>query len=172
MWFLQFLDFSSLFPHYDFIPSVYVDTIEKRESSKHNNYKKIRNRNKRKRVLTGCWYPPDYPLWELHPWRSLRCSGSYSFALENYPTYCTYRRRPIVTRGSIDRLPLMQFYTSLWFCTLLLSWYLDEPQSLRLKHVRRLSRFHFSKLRSKLTIFLVPLRVHPWADNHGLGKNR
>jgi len=30
-------------------------------------------RKRRKRVPTGSWYPPDYPVRELNPWRSLRC---------------------------------------------------------------------------------------------------
>jgi len=54
---------------------------------------RIVTRGGKERVSTkGSWYPPDYPERELNPWRSLRRFWSWSFALENYPTLCMYRR--------------------------------------------------------------------------------
>jgi len=49
-----------------------------------------------KRVSIDRWYPPDYPVHKLNPWRSLRRFWSCSFALGDYPTYCMYRRGLIV----------------------------------------------------------------------------
>ena len=45
------------------------------------------------------------------------------------------------TRGYCPPSTAFQFYTDFWFYTSLLSWHLGKPQSLRLKHVRRLYGF-------------------------------